>query len=99
MKLDPRQKTNIENQFGIEALPEEHPVARQLSDAFGPHTFFLDSAGLNIVEEDPSPENLSGNVIRLARWKDENQTELVRQEPEVLPVTVELKPDDPDPAA
>jgi len=99
MKLNVAQKKNVENQVRVEALPDEHPAARQLRDAFGDHTFFLDSTGLNIVEEDPSSDDSNGNVVRLASWKDDQLKELVRHEPEVLPITVDLDSDEPDPDA
>lgn len=99
MKLNAAQKSHVEKLVGVEALPEEHPAVRQLSDAFGSHTFFLDAAGLHIVEEDPAPDNSDGRVVRLASWRDADQKSLLRHEPEVLPIPVDLAAQDPDPAA
>lgn len=98
MKLNAAQIHKIEAQLGVQAVPDEHPVTPNLKEAYGDHTFFLDAAGLNVVEADPSPENASGNVVKLASWTSEERTELLTHEPEVLGVTVELEPDEPDPA-
>ncbi len=98
MKLNAAQILKIEEQVGVEAIPEEHPAASNLTEAFGDHTFFLDAAGLNIVEPNPSPESSSGNVVKVATWANDEHTELLSHEPEVLPFTVDLGSDEPDPA-
>jgi hypothetical protein len=97
MKLDTNQQQRIETELGVEAIPEEHPVMPQLKEVFGDHTFFLGTDGLNIVEADPSPENTNGNVVRLANWS-EDRSQLEGQNPEVLPMTVELGSEEPDSA-
>lgn len=99
MKLNARQLRSVEEQLGVDAVPEEHPATPNLKEAFGDHTFFLDTDGLNIVEPDPSPKSSSGNVVKLASWATEQRTELLSHAPEVLPVTVDLESDEPDPAA
>ncbi len=99
MKLNTAQLPKIEEQLGGEAVPEEHPVTPNLKEAFGDHTFFLDDAGLNIVEPDPSPESSSGNVVKLASWASQERTELLSHIPEVLPVTVDLESDETDSVA
>jgi hypothetical protein len=96
MKLNTAQRRHIEEQLGVEAVPEEHPVTPDLKEAFGDHTFFLDSAGLNIVEPDASPEPSKGKVVKLATWGSEECTELLGHEPEVLPVTVDIERDESD---
>ncbi len=98
MKLNAAQLRKVEKQLSTKAVPEEHSVTPRLKEAFGDHTFFLNAAGLNIVEPNPSPESSSGNVVKLASWTSEERTELLSHEPEVLPVTVDLGSDEPDPA-
>lgn len=98
MKLDTAQRERVEEQLGVEAIPEEHPVTPELKAAFGDHTFFVDSQGLNIVEPNPSSENSSGNVLKLASWT-EGHDALQGHEPEVLPVTVSFGSNGTDPAA
>ena len=90
MKLDAAQQRTVEEQLGIEAIPEEHPVTPSLKEAFGDHTFFLSADGLSVIEEDPAPDNSQGNIIKIASWTSEARTELKTHKPEVLPVTVEL---------
>lgn len=99
MKLNAAQLPKIEEQIGVKAVPEEHPVTPNLKEAFGDHTFFLDAEGLNIVEPGPSPESSSGNVVKLASWASQERTKLVSHHPEVLPVTVDLESDEPDSVA
>ncbi len=93
MKLNAAQLLKVEEQLGVEAVPEEHPLTPDLNEIFGDHTFFLDAAGLNIVEPNPSPESSSGNVVNVATWASDEHTELLSHEPEVLPVTVDLGSD------
>lgn len=99
MKLNAAQQSHVEDQLGIEALPDENPAMPKLKEVFGEHTFFVDAEGLNVVEEHPEETNPSGVVIKLASWA-EDHTQLRVHEPEVLPVTVELtKGNGPDSAA
>ena len=49
MKLTSVQVKQTLAQFDAEAIPEDHPAAAQLRQAFGDHTFFLDLSGLHIV--------------------------------------------------
>ncbi len=93
MKLNAAQIRKVEEQLGVEAIPEEHPVTPDLRKSFGDHTFFLDATGLNIVEPNPSPESSSGNVLKVATWASDERTKLLSHEPEVLPVTVDLGSD------
>ncbi len=95
MKLNAAQLRKVEEQLGVEAVPEEHPVTPRLKEEFGDHTFFFDVAGLHIVEPKPSPESSSGNVVKVASWASDERTELRSHEPEVLPVTVDLGSDEP----
>ena len=97
MKLNAVQLRKIEEQFGVEAIPEEEPVTSDLKEAFGDHTFFLDADGLNIVELKVFPESSIGNVVKVASWSSDEQTKLLRHEPEVLSITVDLEPGEPDP--
>jgi len=90
MKLTAVQLARVEDQLGIAAVPEEHPVTSDLKDAFGDHTFFLDAGGLNIVEPNPLPGSENGSVVKVADWATEDRKELVGRHPEVLPITVDL---------
>ena len=100
MKLNAAQLARVEGQLGIASVPEEHPVTTDLKDAFGDHTFFLDAAGLNIVEPNPLPGSDNGSVVKIADWASDERRELVSRHPEVLPITVDLEDEDtPDPAA
>ncbi len=98
MKLNAVQLRKVEEQFGVEAIPEEDPVTLDLKEAFGDHTFFLDVDGLNIIEPNVIPESSIGNVVKVASWSSDEQTELLRHEPELLPITVDLESGEPDPA-
>ena len=99
MKLDAAQQRKVQEQVGAAAVPEEHPAADDLKEAFGDHTFFLDSDGLNIVEPNPGPESSSGVLVKVASWANEERTELMSHAPQVLQVTVEFESNGHDPAA
>ena len=47
MKLNSALVERTLNQFEAQAIPEDHPVAAQLIEVFGEHTFFLDGIALN----------------------------------------------------
>ena len=98
MKLNAVQIRKIEKQLGVDAFPEEDPLTSNFKEAFGDHTFFLDAAGLHIIEPNSLPENSGGNVVKVAGWASDETTELLGHEPEVLPITVDLDSNEPDPA-
>jgi hypothetical protein len=60
MKLSPQAVEQTLNQFEAQALPENHPVVPKLNRLFGEHTYFLDSAGLHIIE--PARKTDSGKL-------------------------------------
>ena len=93
MKMEAALQRKVEDELGVEAIPDEHPVMPQLKEVFGDHTFFLGSEGLNIVETDPSQDNSDGKVVKLASWS-EDRTELKGHEPQILPVTIDLESDE-----
>lgn len=92
MKLSTGQLDKVEQQLGVEALPEENPAMPQLKEMFGDHTFFVDAAGLNIVEPiDPANAD-TANVVKLAAWTEDG-THLNVHEPEALAVAVDVPAD------
>lgn len=93
MKLSAAQAKKVEDQFGVETIPDDHPVYPKLAEVFGEHTFVIDSAGLNIVEPNPAPGTTSGTVVRLASWT-EDRSSLSVHEPQVLSVVVNLEVDE-----
>jgi hypothetical protein len=92
MKLTSAQVERTLTQFQAEAIPDDHPVVPQLNSLFGEHTFFLDSAGLNIVEpsEAGRAEAQSAKVVNLANWSDANPARLEPHEPEPTDLVVVL---------
>ena len=98
MKLNSALIERTSNQFEAKAIPDDHSAVPELRSLFGDHTFFLDAKGLNIVEPTASTDVgvRTAQVIKLADWKDENQSGLVRHEPEATDVVVVLgEPDEP----
>jgi hypothetical protein len=68
MKLTSTQIERTLGQFEAQAIPEDHPVAPQINELFGEHTFFLNSNGLNILEpaEGSRAGVQSAKVVKLA---------------------------------
>lgn len=90
MKLDGAQLKHVEDQLGVEAVPDENDAIPKLKEVFGDHSFFVDAAGLNVVE--PAPTDASrGAVLKLASWTEDGQG-LQTHEPEVLDVVVSMQP-------
>jgi hypothetical protein len=95
MKLSAAQTRRVQDQIGAQAVPDRHAISPDLQRAFGDHTFFLDAAGLNIVEASPTDSHV-GNVVKVARWADAEHTQLKIETPEPMPVEVELGSENED---
>ena len=50
MRLNETQVKQTLSQFDAQVLPDDHPAVTQLNSLFGDHTFFLDGAGLKVLE-------------------------------------------------
>lgn len=97
MKLSTAQIAEVKEQTGIDPVPEEHPTTPNLKEAFGDHTFFLDTNGLHVLEaaqEEIEEEKQALAVIRVASWTDENRTALAPHEPEVSEAALAVTPDE-----
>ena len=91
MKLTSAQVERTLSQFEAQAIPDSHPVAPQLNELFGDHTFFLDGNGLNVVEPiAEAPEAQAARVVNLANWSDANLTSFAPHEPEPTGAIIEL---------
>ena len=79
--------------FEAQALPEDHPAVPQLDQLFGEHTYFVDDAGLHIVEPTGPADsgNEQGMVVKLASWSDTNRTSLAPHPPEPTGTVVVLE--------
>jgi hypothetical protein len=93
MKLSSMQIKQTLDQVDAEVLPDDHPAIAQLKNLFGDHTFFLDSKGLNVLEqiEEPGQQTRSGEIISLADWSDASLTKLSAHEPEPTGTIILLK--------
>lgn len=101
MKLNSALVERTLTRFEAQPIPDNHPAIPQLNDAFGEHTFFLNGAGLHVVE--PVAENGGapdeGKVIKLASWVDAEKSGLAPHGPQPTDVVIPLKADEADPAA
>jgi hypothetical protein len=91
MKLSSGLLEQTLSQYDAQVIPDDHPVAPQLSRLFGDHTFFLDREGLSIVEpvEAVPPGSDSCKVVKLANWAEGGNT-LTPHEPEETDVVIKL---------
>lgn len=93
MKLTSTQVDRILDQFEAQAIPDNHPVIPQLQSLFGDHTYFIDKAGLNIVEPTTDSDQQGaelGLVINVATWTDSNPRSLEPHEPEPTDIVIAL---------
>jgi hypothetical protein len=79
MRLNDMQVKQTLSQIDAQVLPDSHPVAAQLSDMFGDHTFFLDQSGLKVLEPTDTATTIAteipaGEVVSLADWSDPTLT-------------------------
>lgn len=93
MKLSPQAVEQTLTQFDAQALPEDHPVVPQLSQIFGEHTYFLDNAGLHIVEPIQATDSgqQRGVVVKLASWSDASRRSLAPHPPESTDMIIVLE--------
>jgi hypothetical protein len=93
MRLNSTQVKQTLSQFDAQVLPDDHPAVTQLSSLFGDHTFFLDGAGLKVLEPNEAPETdaQTGEVVSLADWSDATLTSLKPHEPQMTGVVVVLE--------
>ncbi len=92
MKLTPAQIKQTTTQFEAQHVPEESQLAPELNRVFGEHTFFLDRAGLHIVDvPEPTETGIAaGRVVKLASWTDSHCTALAPHDPEFTDIVVKL---------
>jgi hypothetical protein len=92
MKLNTALVERALSQFEAQAIPDDHPVAAQLSEVFGDHTFFIDGNGLNIVEPAEAAQDgpQTVRVVNIANWSDAKRTSLAPHEPEPTDAIIEL---------
>ena len=92
MKLNSMQVKQTLRQFDAEVLPDSHPVAGQLNDMFGDHTFFLDQGGLKVLEPAETSETdvAAGEVVSLADWSDATLTSLMPHAPETTGTIIQF---------
>jgi hypothetical protein len=89
MRLNEAQVKQTLRQIDAHVLPDDHPVAAQLADLFGDHTFFLDQNGLKVLEP-ADTETDSGEVVSLADWADATLTRLMPHAPDPTGTIVEF---------
>jgi hypothetical protein len=76
MKLSSASVDQARNQVSAQPIPDDHPVAPQLAQLFGKHTFFLDEEGLLIIEPVDSTRGTS------PMGKGDQTGELGRRQPQ-----------------
>jgi hypothetical protein len=95
MRLNATQVKQTLSQIDAQVLPDGHPVAGQLSDMFGDHTFFLDQSGLKVLEPTETAvtgttEIPAGEVVSLADWSDATLTSLMPHAPEMTGTVIQF---------
>lgn len=93
MKLSDSQVDQVLDQLPAEVIPDDHPTVAQLESVFGPHTFFIGSEGLHVVERGGNDDKgeQATYVVKVAHWADDKKNSLVPQDAEVTS-TIDLDP-------
>ena len=99
MKLSAQQIEKVRDQLSLDPFPDDD--AEELRNAFGDHTFYLDSNGLYIWEPVVSGQmgGQFANAVMVASWTDDKRTDLASQDPQPTDVVINFAADEPDPAA
>ncbi len=94
MKLSPAQIEQVEDQSGAKPIDDDNAGLPALNQAFGEHTFFVDTVGLHVFEWDQQQAGDDGastvKLVQLAEWTDDNRTHLKRVEPSEAPSGIRL---------
>ena len=98
MKLTKQQIEAVRIQLNVEPVENDHPVQKELEEAFGQHTFYADPNGLHIIEkaEPASVDHDQGDfgvIMQVAVWKGEGQESLESIDPQQVGdvLTLELE--------
>lgn len=84
----------MQNQIGVDPIPDDNPAVQDLKNHFGDHTFYLDRNGLHVWEwvDGPESDDQSVTAVRVAAWADEERKALAPHEPVASGTVVELDP-------
>lgn len=98
MKLRENQVEQVLDQLPSEVIPDDHPTVPQLESVFGPHTFFIGSEGLHVVERGGGDADgaQATYLVKVAHWADDQKTSLIPQDAEVTD-TVDIGPGSSEP--
>lgn len=89
MKLNDAQAAAAKETLGADPIPEEHPVAQQLSQTFGEHSFYLDNNGLLVFEKTQEDPN-TACLFLIAAWTDDEKKELGGVQPQPTNITIDV---------
>ena len=101
MKLTAKQIEIVEQNTGLQPIPEDNPAMTQLKENFGDHTFYLDERGLYVLEAPAQSEGEGkGNAddqshataVQVASWADDQKTALQPHEPVATDAVGKLTP-------
>ncbi len=101
MKLTAKQIENVEQNTGLQPIPEDNPAMSQLKENFGDHTFYLDERGLYVLEAPTqsdgeakagTEEESHATAVQVASWADDQKTALQPHEPVATDAVVKLSP-------
>jgi len=87
MKLTKEQIESVRVQLSVEPVEDDHPVQKELEEAFGQHTFYADPNGLHVFEK-AEPAGVEpgqgefGIIMQIAVWKGEGQESLESIDPQ-----------------
>jgi hypothetical protein len=91
MKLSDNQIKAVEENTGLQPVPEDNPAMSQLKENFGEHTFYVDDRGLYVLETAPDdPQQDHATAVQVAQWTDENMTALQPHEPKATDAIIKI---------
>lgn len=92
MKLTDYQVKAVEENTGLQPIPEDNPAMSQLKENFGDHTFYVDDRGLYVLERpQEEQEEEKATAVQIASWTDENRNALQAHEPQATDAVFDLK--------
>ncbi|MEX2642051.1 MAG: hypothetical protein WD270_01265 [Acetobacterales bacterium] len=91
MKLNEVQIDVVQQQVGVEPVPDDNPAVDTLKEHFGDHTFYVGQEGLFVWEEvdREGPED-AAVLVQLASWSEQQPDTLVPHEPQVSELMVDF---------
>ena len=102
MKLSTAQTNLVGQKLGLDVIDQKSEAQPHFEEAFGDHSFFVNSQGVFIIEDQPDEATVDGSIgseqgrlYAVATWAEDKEDQLLMlAEPANVNVTIDLRTGD-----